>query len=50
MEKDPGETRNLMTRKGPRRGTISAKEFAQLTSILDEWMKSVDDPLLDDEY
>lgn len=50
LEKDPGETRNLMTRKGPRRGTISPEEFARLNEMLDSWIKSIEDPLLDDQY
>lgn len=50
LKNDPGETRNLMTRKGPRRDAISEQQFAHLQQLLLEWMKSLDDPLLDDDY
>ena len=46
LEQDPGENRNLMTRKGPRAGSIAAAEFQQLRNRLAQWMESIDDPLV----
>jgi uncharacterized sulfatase len=48
LEKDPDENDNLITRRGPRPDAITAEEFAGLKNRLANWMKSIDDPLVDD--
>jgi arylsulfatase A-like enzyme len=50
LENDPEESRNLMTRKGPRKGSIKPATFMEMKDRLREWMQSIDDPLLKDSY
>lgn len=50
LKNDPEESRNLMTRKGPRPKSIEPATFQQLNDRLAEWMRSIDDPLLNDPY
>ncbi|MHC4324324.1 MAG: sulfatase family protein, partial [Planctomycetota bacterium] len=50
LKKDPRENINLMTRRGPRPGSIEPIVFKQLNDRLIEWMRSINDPLLDDPY
>ena len=50
LKKDPEENCNLMEREGPEPGSIDPWTFKQLNGRLIEWMRSIDDPLLNDPY
>jgi len=50
LKNDPEESNNLMTRRGPEPGSIDPWTFKQLNGRLIEWMRSIDDPLLNDPY